>query len=183
MKCHLNENIFMATIENNRKSKNHSKLKLVKKSILVDLTAMVDLGFLLISFFIFTTTISKATAMNMNLPDNRDSSVNDAICNSCVLTLIAGNNNQLYYYEGSDENPIYLNTDYAASGIRQIIQNKKKDVIKVRGFDETKLIIKLSAQSSFKNMVDLIDESTIACVKRYYLAELNDTDKIMLSKK
>lgn len=178
---HLIENIFMATIENADSNKNHPKQKLIKKSVRVDLTPMVDLGFLLITFFIFTTTMSKASAMNMNLPDDRDSSVTDAICKSCVLTVIAGENNQLFYYEGDDYNAVYKTTDYTASGIRQLIQNKKIKVFNARGVDEMKLIIKLSQNSSFKNMVDLIDESNITCVKRYYLANLNNADLKIVS--
>ena len=171
----------MAEITTNTTSKHRGVKRLIKKSTKVDLTPMVDLGFLLITFFIFTTTISKATAMNMNLPDDRDSSVNDAICKSCVLTVIAGENNQLFYYEGDDYNAVYKTTDYTASGIRQLIQNKKIKVFNARGVDEMKLIIKLSQNSSFKNMVDLIDESNITCVKRYYLANLNDADLKIVS--
>lgn len=171
----------MATIENAGSNKYQSKQKVIKKLVSVDLTPMVDLGFLLITFFIFTTTMSKASAMNMNVPDDRDSSVTDPICKSCVLTFVAGENDQLLYYEGDDVNAIYNTTSYAPSGIRQLIQNKKIRVFNTRGVDEMKLIIKLSQNSSFKNMVDLIDEANISCVKRYYLADLNETDKKMIS--
>jgi biopolymer transport protein ExbD len=112
------------TTGNSKKGKHFGKLN--KKNTRVDLTAMVDLGFLLITFFVFTTTMSTATAMNLNMPNDKDSTAFDPICKSCVLTVILGKNNTIYYYEGQDNDAVYKTTNYAATGLRHILVDKKR---------------------------------------------------------
>ena len=64
---------------------------------------MVDLGFLLITFFIFTTTMSQPTAMKINLPkDVEKPEEQNKVKESAVLTIMLGKNDQVYYYEGDD---------------------------------------------------------------------------------
>ncbi len=144
-----------------------------RKSTRVDLTPMVDLGFLLITFFVFTTTMATTTAMGMVSP-KEDGVINpNEIPESTVITVIPAANNKLYYYEGSDKNAIFKTTDYTAAGMRALLANKKKTV-EANGKDAI-LIIKPSKFSSFKNLVNIIDESKICMYKRYYLDKLDVT--------
>ncbi len=169
----------MAVIENSQQQKSNSSKKFVKKSTRVDLTPMVDLGFLLITFFVFTSTMAKPTAMKVNMPYDK-SEPSDEICNSCALTAVLFTNNLIRYYEGNLINTQIHTTNY--EGIRQIIQDKKKMVEQVRGSrDQFVLIIKPSAGSSFKNFVDMVDEVTINNVQRYYIDELSvaETNKML----
>jgi biopolymer transport protein ExbD len=111
---------------------------------------MVDLGFLLITFFVFTTTMAKPTAMKIDMP-NDQTTVTDPICNSCVLTAVLCNNDQIKYYEGEVGKANLLTADY--NTIRQIILQKKRKVALARGNeDQFVLIIKPTEKSSFKNL-------------------------------
>jgi biopolymer transport protein ExbD len=149
-------------ISNNKKAKHSTR---------VDLTPMVDLGFLLITFFVFTTTMAKPTVMNIVTPNDKDSTVNDKISNSCVLTVMLENNNIIKYFEGEENNAEIKETNYSAEGIRKILVDKKQLVKKVRGKDEMVLIIKPQAGSTFQNFVDITDEVAINAIKKYYISD------------
>src|SRR4249919_1530464 len=95
-----------------------------KLSTRVDLTPMVDLGFLLITFFIFTTTVSQPTAMKINLPKDVDKpEEQNKVKESAVLTIMLGRSDNIYYYEGSDPAKLQGST---FKGIRDVILEKKR---------------------------------------------------------
>ncbi len=174
----------MASIENDIPEKHNNQKRMSKKSTRVDLTPMVDLGFLLITFFVFTTQLSLPTAMNLNMPFDKDKP-GDIICASCVLTLYLQADNTIQYYEGMPEsNPIVKETSFSPDGIRNVIIQKKKEVQKARGnSDDFVLIIKSADRSTFQNFVDIVDEVTINRVKHYYIDEVNDLDKNLFARK
>lgn len=149
--------------------------KLVKKSTRVDLTPMVDLGFLLVTFFVFTTTMAEPKAMKINMPYDKADDGGSKICETCALTILLAKNNGLYYYEGMPENAVYKQTTYSADGLRKLITDKKRSV-EATG-KELQLIIKSSDSSSLKNLVNVIDESNIAVVKRFFMVEPTEKDK------
>jgi biopolymer transport protein ExbD len=173
----------MAEIETKRSAE--KKKRFNKKSTRVDLTPMVDLGFLLLTFFVFTTALSTPMAMNLVMPDDKIDTIKDPVCESCVLTILLDKGDRIKYYEGAAENnPPVKETGFAPEQIRKILMQKKADVEKVRGSaDQFILIIKASATSNFKNFVDITDEVTICQIKKYYVDELSDADKQILIKK
>lgn len=148
--------------------------KQTKRNTRVDLTPMVDLGFLLITFFVFTSAMAVPKAMSMITPNEDDSTSRDKICESCAITVLPGANNKVYYYEGSADKAVYKMTDYSSHGLRSILVNKKREVA-AQGRDAV-LIIKPGKLSSFKNLIDIIDESNITMYKRYYLDKLSIRD-------
>src|SRR5580698_5388555 len=95
-----------------------------KLSTRVDLTPMVDLGFLLITFFIFTTTMSQPTAMKLFLPKDVDKpEEQNKVKMSAVITLMLGKDDKIYYYEGEDVTKLQ-SSSYKA--IRDIVLDKKR---------------------------------------------------------
>lgn len=139
---------------------------------------MVDLGFLLITFFVFTTTMATPKAMGMVTPNDSDTT-QDKICESCVITILPSADNKLYYYEGPEKNAAYRVTDYSASGLRAVLNHKKGEA--AAAGKEAVLIIKPGNLSSFKNLIDIIDESNITMYKRYYLDKLTNEDLFKLN--
>lgn len=149
-----------------------------KLSTRVDLTPMVDLGFLLITFFIFTTTMSLPKAMKLNLPADSEDSPN-LTGESTTLTVCPVANNRVFYYHGSIENA-FLNgafgfTDYSLeNGIGQVIRNKQQALDQTgKGRKELMLIIKPGKESTYQNTVDMLDEVTINGVRKYALTDIS----------
>ncbi len=144
-----------------------------KASTRVDLTPMVDLGFLLITFFIFTTTMSQPTAMKLFLPkDTDDPEELNKAKESGALTLLLGKNADVYYYEGQ--------LDAQASNFKTSTMKQIRDVIidKKRRTPEKDLVIviKPSDEASYKDVVDILDEMTINDIKRYALVDILDIE-------
>ncbi len=165
----------MAAIENHQSHKIKRQISFKKKNTRVDLTPMVDLGFLLITFFVFTTTMNKPTVMKVDMPFDKTTE-NNPVCNSCALTVLLCNDDVIKYYDGDFSTAQFQSTSYA--GIRDVICRKKEFVKRVRGTtDEFVLIIKPTVESSFKNFVDITDEVTINQVKRYYLDEVSSVEQ------
>ena len=107
-------------------------------SLRIDMTPMVDLGFLLITFFIFTTTMSDKKSMRLYMP--ADGGTPPAIPESRVLTVLLSSNNNVYAYEGKfedamKENKIVSTTYNMSDGIGQLIRDKQK---RLRAFNKKK---------------------------------------------
>jgi len=144
-----------------------------KLSTRVDLTPMVDLGFLLITFFIFTTTMSQPTAMKLILPkDTEKPEEQNKVKESGALSLLLGKNNAVYYYEGTlaPDGSNFKSTNYKE--IRTVIIDKKKST----NPEDFVVVIKPGPESTYRNTVDMLDEMTINDVKRYALVDIFDQE-------
>jgi biopolymer transport protein ExbD len=144
-----------------------------RRSTRVDLTPMVDLGFILVTFFVFTSTLSQPYVMDIMYPNDKTTG-HDDICNSCVITLLPTKDDQLWYYEGKEETARYKQTSY--KDLRKLIVEKKKKVFQQRGADQFILIIRPLKSSQYHNLVDLMDECAISDVARYYIDEPSEKE-------
>jgi len=186
----------MASIEEGG-GDSHKKGRGVKKakrlSTRVDMTPMVDLGFLLITFFIFTTTMSTPSTMDLFMPKdtNKDEDQNKAK-ESGALTIMLGKNNVVYYYEGqlAPDASNFKTSNF--KDIRAEIISKRKDVIATHQHDAScektwakyngdknscldrdfVVVIKPDPDATYKNTVDILDEMTINGVKRFAMVDL-----------
>jgi len=146
-----------------------------KLSTRVDLTPMVDLGFLLITFFIFTTTMSQPTAMRLFLPkDVKNPDEQNKVKNSAVITLMLAKQDKIYYYEGDDPTKLQQ-TDFKK--IRDIVIDKKrrtdpKDFV---------VVLKPSNDATYKNTVNILDEMTIDGVKRYAMVDISPVEDKLIN--
>lgn len=153
-----------------------------KLSTRVDLTPMVDLGFLLITFFVFTTTMSQSTAMNMNEPKDDDTTQVMKVKNSGAMTILLGKGDQVYYYYGQlDANTLseqFKSTTFKQ--IRDVIVGKKKST----NIDDLMYIIKSDKKSTFKNAIDILDEMSICAIPpgHYAEVEMTPTEELLIQK-
>lgn len=172
--------------------KKGGKVRSKKMSTKIDFTPMVDLGFLLITFFMLTTTLSKPNIMPIVMPDKNldDIEEAEAVKQSQVITLLLGAKDKVYYYEGLEDAKLD-STDYSAEGLRAVIL-KKKDSVKAQwGEDEKEdpknpgqmkkvskvnVIIKPTKDARYKNVVDVFDEMKICDIGRYVMLEVSEKE-------
>jgi len=162
----------------------------------VDLTPMVDLGFLLITFFMFTTTMSKPKAMEIQMP-YKDSTLTDKernkIKESTALTILLSKDHRLYYYEGigSDpNNPPKVEVTYFKNndGIRDVLIKKKKSVQDLisqgvlTATDKPTVLIKPDSNSSTDDLINIIDEMTINAIPIYAVVDITPVDREFIQK-
>ncbi len=162
---------------------NKNQKRINKKSTKVDLTPMVDLGFLLITFFVFTTSMTVPTSMKVIVPKNSNID-NLPVPESSVLTVILDDASKVYYYEGSftkDKNLLQTTND--ADGIRNILVDKKRRVAQQALHNKLSLIIKCANTANYKNVVDMLDEVTISQVPIYFIDKLTDEEKELIETK
>lgn len=161
--------------------KGSKKVRSKKSNSKVDLTAMVDLAFLLITFFMLTTSLSKPQSMDLGLPDKEKDTTKEKpikVDQVRTMTIIMGKDNKIKWFHGLLEapEPGGAPTDgiYGKNGIRKEILKRVTSIPQATG-DKDKgmiVIIKPTKLSTYRNLVDILDEMAICDVPTY--AIVND---------
>ncbi len=153
------------------KKKKGGKVRAKKASTRIDMTPMVDLAFLLLTFFVLTSTLNKPQAMQVTMPEKpKEGDEQPEINEKNVMTIVLGENNKVYWYMGITD-PVVEVTDLSANGVRKILLQKKAELPKLV------VLIKALDESRYKNMVDILDEMSISSVQRYALVDITSIDK------
>ena len=145
-----------------------------KKSINIDFAPMVDLGFLLITFFIFTTELSKPKAFGLHVPDDTGVFEPNQTPATQTITLQLKENGVVDYYEGKEQQPLQQGTVglYAAPSLRDQLMDKRKRIKQAHGSDSNfTVVIQPSALTSYKELIDVLDEMKINDIRKYVLVD------------
>jgi biopolymer transport protein ExbD len=157
------------------------KVRSKKQNSSVDLTAMVDLAFLLITFFMLTTSLSKPQSMNLAMPD-KDEKIDDNILidENRTMNLVLGPDNKLQMYMGQINKPLEgpKALTYSKESLRKEILEKIKSVpmatrtaAKPNG-EPLIVLIKATKESTYMNLVDVLDEIAIGKVQVYAIVDI-----------
>jgi biopolymer transport protein ExbD len=174
----------MASIDSGGGDSGHKKGPGVKKakklSTRVDMTPLVDLAFLLITFFIFTTTMSSPAGMPLFMPKDTDEKDQNKAKESGSLTVLLGKGNQVYYYEGQltpDASNFKTSSYDPDNGIRQVLIDKKRRT----PIEDLVVVIKPNEDATYKNTVDMLDEMTINAIKRFALVDITPQENQLVA--
>lgn len=173
----------MAELEQKEVGKKGKKKGRKKMSTRVDLTPMVDLGFLLVTFFMLTTTFSKPQTMEINLPVKPKGEIKEeeqnALKASKAFNILIGADNKLYWYVGLANAPIEgpTETNFSADGIGKVLQDKNNSI------QDMVVLIKPTNDANYKNVVDILDEMNISNIKRYALVDITPEDLKLIKNK
>ena len=141
-----------------------------KNTVRIDMTPMVDLAFLLLTFFMLTTQFMEPYIIKLELPLKPDTPANQPpIKPEKVITVILGEKNRVYWYQGTDESKVAV-TDFDSDGIRKVLFEKNRQIQGMYVF------IKPTARSRYQNMIDILDEMTITDTQRFSIAKATAED-------
>lgn len=188
----------------------HQKKRAKKHSARIDMTPMVDLGFLLLTFFVLTTQFSKPKTMEITMPViPKDTTKRMQVEDQTALTLLlTENQNDIYYYYGKFKNEasIIKTTDFSKDGIRKLLMEKNKDIyekvkklkedysrgamhdttyknkmVEIQGDKEaTFVIIKAEEKAKYKSIIDIFDELKISEVDKKALVDISPAEVQLL---
>lgn len=146
-----------------------------RKAIFIDMTPMVDLAFLLLTFFVLTSNLNKAFIVDIEVPSKvKENESRPVLDYKRALTLVLGDQNKIYWYTGADISNAQV-TDFSPNGIRKIIAEKKSTV------ERLFVLIKPSHKSQYKNVIDILDEMIIAEHKDFTMVDLDPLDEELLN--
>jgi biopolymer transport protein ExbD len=164
----------MAEINSNARQQGGGKVRAKKQSTKIDMTPMVDLAFLLLTFFILTTTFNKTRVLPVLMPDKvTNASSRPEITADNVLNLVLAEHNKIYWWTGF--NPVQ-ETNYSAKGIRKVLLQE------IRSNPKLMVLIKPKNTSKYQNIVDVVDEMDITSMTRYAIVDFKNEDAEIIAR-
>lgn len=148
-----------------------------KRAIHIDMTPMVDLGFLLITFFMLATHFSKPNVMDLGLPAKSPAPPNTVIDFRNQITFLIGKDNRIFYYQAESKDlnrNVLKETTFEGNRIPKIISMAQKTAPNPEIFT---VIIKPADDSNYKNFVDMLDNLAITKNERYGISDLKPIEK------
>lgn len=166
-----------------KKGKKQGKARKPKKRPRIDMTPMVDLGFLLLTFFVLTTTMSTPNTMPVVVPPKiteKDEVEPPKIAEGKVITLLVGRG-KIYYYTGVEKPELFMTDFSPRTGVRKVLLDKRSEVAQRYGdANEMIVIIKMMDEAQYKDFVDILDEMAIIQQKKYALVDITEDEKGMV---
>ena len=138
----------------------------------IDMTPMVDVAFLLLTFFMLTTTFGKPNTMEINIPPEN---TEVKIAETNVMTFRVVEDGYAYWSLG-EEAPrklrLYDDEEAVVLGeeVRRTLQQE------TRSNSKLVIVVKISDKAKYKYLVDLIDEFNMMKIDRFSLDDFTDAD-------
>ena len=148
----------------------------------MDLTAMVDLAFLLITFFILTTTLNKPKAMELIMPDKDDKNTQMPVPESRTMTLLLGDNNKLEWFVGEPGKTQPAVIGYGKEDLRKVLVDQNNLIKQSHGGQPMIVVVKPSAQSTYKNVVTVMDELNITGIDSRAIVDITPVELGLLKR-
>lgn len=175
----------MAELNQKTQESGKKKIRSRKMAPKVDLTAMVDLAFLLITFFMLTTTLNKPAAMDIAMPDKTKDDVDSPVFidENRTATLILGDGKFMWYH-GDFKKPIASSEKPAdiEKTLAQVVAQLKGKISTMPNTKDMIVLIKPSKEARTKDVIRTIDELKHQNITRYVIGKTqNEEEKQLLT--
>jgi biopolymer transport protein ExbD len=160
------------------------KVRSKKKTTRVDLTAMVDLAFLLITFFILTTTLNKPKAQELVMPDKDDKNTQLPVPETRTMTLLLGDNDKLEWFVGAPGATPPTTIGYGGNQLRKTLVEQDAKIRASHAGPDNGMIVLVSpsAQSTYKNVVTVMDELNIVNIQQRAIVDITPVEIALLKR-
>lgn len=153
----------------------------------LDLTPMVDLGFILITFFMYTTTMAKPRVIDMNMPSKEPTPTPTVYPEESTVTLIPVKDRRVYYYFGTLQAKEQMKETTMAH-VRDVLTEKKRQAAALPAAYSTDahklhVLMKPANSCKYEDVVQLFDEMEIVAVPYYTLADLAEQEREWIDEK
>jgi len=146
----------------------------------LDMTPMVDVAFLLLTFFMLTTTFSKSNTMEINMPPEQgEVRISE---NNVMVVRIAGDG--MAYCSLGEEAPRRISLYDPADSQRMALSGELRSLLREQTAKNRKMVIvvKISEKAKYKSLVDLIDELNLMKIDRFSLDDYTDQDEVEIKR-
>ena len=151
----------------------------------IDLTPMVDLGFLLITFFMFTTTLAQNKVLPLTMPTKEPTKEPTVFREESTLTLIPASDHKLCYYEGAFKGKEALKKSDMSKVIAIVLDKKARVAALPPSLSaqahKLHVLIKASDDSRYDDLVKAIDAMLITDVGAYMIVDLTADEQAALT--
>jgi len=158
------------------------KVRSKKASTRVDMTAMVDLAFLLITFFILSTTLNKPKAMDLAMPDKDEQHDQLPVPASRTMTILLGSDDKVDWYMGEPGKSPPTTDNFGKGGLRKALLENYDKVKKESGGKEMIVLIKPSDKSNYANLVAALDELNITNIQEHAIVDITPAEIELLKR-
>jgi biopolymer transport protein ExbD len=173
----------MAELDTSGGGKGKKKGGQKKKAVRVDLTAMVDLAFLLITFFILTTTLSKPKSQELIMPDKDEKTKQqEAVAETKTMTLLLGKNNKLEWFIGLPGKSAPTVIGYGKNDLRKTLVDENEKIKATHGGQPMIVIVKPSDHCTYNNVVTVMDELNITDIEQRAIVDMTPPELDLLKR-
>ncbi len=186
------------------------KVKQKKITLRVDFTPMVDMNMLLITFFMFCTTLSKPQTMEISMPSREKTTPEDItkVDEKKAITILLDKDKVFYYFgfPNYEDYTSLVETDFTAEGLRKVLLGRNAEVVnqvnelkerrtkKEISEDDFKklsaearanknapqIMIKATDEASYKGLVDALDEMLVCNIGKYAVVDFTEADEFLI---
>ncbi|MBN1398267.1 MAG: biopolymer transporter ExbD [Bacteroidetes bacterium] len=155
----------METIQNKSNLKNPA----IKRhtGLRIDMTPMVDVAMLLMTFFMLTAVFSKPQAMELILPKDKNPI---PVSENKLVTLFIDHNSKIYTQNGNSSDIFHLPFEKLRNELINL-KNRKPDIV---------ALIKIDRRARYQSMVDILDELNCTEIDKFSFAPFTEKDKLKL---
>ncbi len=136
--------------EKSKRGKSGKRKKVKRVGFHLDMTPLVDITFLLLTFFMFTTTMATPQVMEMTVPPDIDTPVD--VKESELMTLLLDNDGKIYWYKAKEKATTTTYNEIKSIALRENLAQKNRLIT----------VLKVGENTPYGDAIKILDQLNLA---------------------